>query len=161
MNWIPVLNMSCHSHQGSSRRGKIAFYLHQRAIVSSQPNWHKTWTMAVLSKSFCQAHETMYPVTWSRAGQRCDRICLEGESGQVDSGARGMPHHHLSTTWFSCIFKLSFEAKSTGLKWKPVPSISWYGHSIRFHAFLMLLYAIYCLITAPVSTRPKDSNTLT
>jgi len=132
MNWIPVLNMSCHSHQGSSRRGKIAFYLHQRAIVSSQPNWHKTWTMAVLSKSFCQAHETMYPVTWSRAGQRCDRICLEGESGQVDSGARGMPHHHLSMTWFSCIFKLSFEAKWTGLKWKPVPNISQYGHSICF-----------------------------
>ena len=30
-----------------------------------------------------------------------------------------------------------------------------------YHTFLMLLYAIYCLITAPVSTRPKDSNTLT
>ena len=28
-------------------------------------------------------------------------------------------------------------------------------------ATIMLLYAIYCLITAPVSTRPKDSNTLT
>ena len=37
----------------------------------------------------------------------------------------------------------------------------WYYHAPHMTAFFMLLYAIYCLITAPVSTRPKDSNTLT
>jgi len=29
-------------------------------------------------KSFCQAHETMYPVTWSGAGQRCEWPDLPG-----------------------------------------------------------------------------------
>jgi len=44
--------------------------------------------------------------------------------------------------------------------WPSTPQV-WYYHAPYMIAFLMLLYAIYCLITAPVSTRPKDSNTLT
>jgi len=108
---------------------QLPHWLAKSALGCSSP---LIWTMAVLGKLFCQAHETMYLVTWSRAGQRCNWICLEGEFGQVDLGAREMPYHYLSTTWFSCIFKLSFKAKLTGSKWKPEPSISQYGHSICF-----------------------------
>ena len=42
--------------------------------------------------------------------------------------------------------------------WPSTPQVCYY-HAPHMTAFLTLLYAIYCLITAPVSTRPKDSNT--
>jgi len=40
--------------------------------------------------------------------------------------------------------------------WPPTLQV-WYHHAPHVTAFLMLLYAIYRLRTAPVSTRPKDA----
>jgi len=91
----------------------------------------------IIIESFCQAHYMKQCIRLLDLEPDKDGVAGSAwnvlESRQGNSEARWMPHHHRSTTWFTCIFeaKLNLWCIVSGPKWMPMPSISRYGHSIR------------------------------
>ena len=131
--------------------------------------WWVSWRRQVLAAY----------LKWSLPSISVSLMLKDASPAEILDQARSTLYSQQRSSWMAARVSLSMRPSMVEALWKPdlqgiraegysqyyrIPLRIWpstlqvcYYHAPRMTAFLMLLYAIYCLMTAPVSTLPKDT----